>query len=195
MPNTIGTSVAYTCIVSFCRMMHSDNTAVKKGVVAPIAWLNDTGMCCRETLPATTEATKMTPSTPIFRRCARFFTLCLGAIPDARTMSESSAHIAMWHVVKNTGKRNPYTERRYLFRRITPMFEKYHAAIMPTLCAVFAAAMLPAGSKPAPAVEATWRSLATGESDPGDVSAPPCGCDRRGAMAADAKTAANDRSI
>jgi hypothetical protein len=93
----------------------------------------------------------------------------------------------MWHVVKNTGNRNPYTERRYLFRRITPMFEKYHAAIMPTLNAVFAAMTSP-GSKP-PAVEATWRSLATGESDPGDVSAPGARGRYPGAMTAEAKTA------
>jgi hypothetical protein len=35
----------------------------------------------------------------------------------------------MWHIVKKMGNLNPHTESKYLFNKMTPMLEKYHAAI------------------------------------------------------------------
>ena len=111
-------------------MMSSDRSAVKKGVVAPMAWLKDTGMNRRETFPPTTEATNTTANTAIFKRCLRLFRFCLGTNPKLRVAAASTKHITMWHMVKKIGNLNPQTLSKYLFKRITPMLEKYHAAIV-----------------------------------------------------------------
>ena len=85
IPSTIGRSVTYTSLVSFCRMMKSDRSAVKKGVVAPMAWLNDTGMNRRLMFPPTTDATKTTARTATLMACRRDLRFCRGAMPAVRT--------------------------------------------------------------------------------------------------------------
>lgn len=47
------------------------NPAVKNGVVAPIAWLKETGRNCSEIFPLTTEKQKMTLRAEILRNCIR----------------------------------------------------------------------------------------------------------------------------
>ena len=111
-------------------MMNRLNSAVKNGVVAPMAWLKLTGMNRRLMFPPTTDATNTVASTATFARCLLDFRFCLGTKPDARTANDSAAHITMWHMVRKMGYLNPQTLRRYLLSRITPMLEKYQAAIM-----------------------------------------------------------------
>eukprot|EP00192_Tetraselmis_astigmatica_P017106 CAMPEP_0117676918 /NCGR_PEP_ID=MMETSP0804-20121206/16467_1 /TAXON_ID=1074897 /ORGANISM="Tetraselmis astigmatica, Strain CCMP880" /LENGTH=124 /DNA_ID=CAMNT_0005486165 /DNA_START=347 /DNA_END=718 /DNA_ORIENTATION=- len=55
MPKTTGINAAYVARDSAAPRIMKERRAVKKGVVAPIAWLNDTGMYSRLMLPATTE--------------------------------------------------------------------------------------------------------------------------------------------
>lgn len=45
--------------------------AVKKGVVAPTAWLKETGRKRKEMFPVTTEKQKMVPSAAILRSWGR----------------------------------------------------------------------------------------------------------------------------
>mmetsp|Transcript_4541 Transcript_4541/g.11422 ORF Transcript_4541/g.11422 Transcript_4541/m.11422 type:complete len:244 (+) Transcript_4541:165-896(+) len=95
MPSTMGTRVPYTSMVSFWRMMNSDSSAVKKGVVAPMAWLKDTGMKRRDTLPPTTEVTNTTASTATLMKCRRLLMPCLGTNPQMRHTRLRKAHITM----------------------------------------------------------------------------------------------------
>ena len=157
MPNTIGTSVTYVSEVSFCRMMNRLKSAVKNGVVAPIAWLKLTGMNLNEMFPPTTDATNTTARTATFARCLLDFRFCLGTNPDARTANDSAAHISMWHMVRKMGYLNPQTLRRYLLSKITPMLEKYHAAITLSVYALIEDATARARARRVRAGEGTAR--------------------------------------
>ena len=44
---TAALALPTTSAASFLRMIKKANMVVKKGVVAPIAWLNDVGMYCK----------------------------------------------------------------------------------------------------------------------------------------------------
>lgn len=50
--------------------------AVKKGVQAPMAWLNDTGMYLRDTFPNPTDVTKTSARTQILMNCSLVLTYC-----------------------------------------------------------------------------------------------------------------------
>ena len=128
--------MTYTSPVSFWRMMKSESNAVKKGVVAPMAWLKLTGMKRRETLPPTTLATNTTANTATFTRWRRDLRACRGAMPEARTANESERQATMWHAVRKMGNLKPHTLSRYLLSKITPMLLKYHAAIISTVYAL-----------------------------------------------------------
>ena len=93
IPRTMGTKVMYVCVLSLCRMMNKERSAVKNGVVAPMAWLKETGMNRSEMLPPTTDATKTTARTAILIACFLPLMACLGTTPDARTAMERNAHI------------------------------------------------------------------------------------------------------
>lgn len=125
----MGMSVRYTSKVSFWRMMNRLSSAVKKGVVAPMAWLNETGMKRSDTLPPTTEATNTTASTATLMRWRRDLIACRCTSPLTRTPAARHAHITMWHMVRKMGYLKPHTESRYLLSRMTPMLEKYQASI------------------------------------------------------------------
>lgn len=56
---------------SLRNVMRKLKTAVKKGVVAPMAWLKETGMYLREVLPQTTEKQKTRERAAILRNCLR----------------------------------------------------------------------------------------------------------------------------
>ena len=92
-PSTTGTSVRYVTQPSRRRCKTNAMTAVKNGVVAPMAWLNDTGMKRSEMLPPTTDATKTTARTAILMACFLPLMACFGTIPDARTVMERNAHM------------------------------------------------------------------------------------------------------
>ena len=66
-PMTTGTRVAYTSKVSVFMVIKYANTAVKNGVVAPIARFNDTGRYLSEMFPLITEAQKTKLSTQILK--------------------------------------------------------------------------------------------------------------------------------
>ena len=110
---------------------------MKKGVVAPMAWLNDTGMNRRLMFPPTTDATKTTARTATLMACRRDLRFCRGAMPAVRTAKARVAHMprTMCIMVRKMGNLNPHTERRYLFSRMTPILLKYHAAIITTVYA------------------------------------------------------------
>ena len=75
------------------------------------------------------DATNTTARTATFIKCLLDVRFCRGTIPDARTANDRNAHIPMWHMVRKMGYLNPQTLRRYLLSKITPMLEKYQAAI------------------------------------------------------------------
>jgi hypothetical protein len=80
IPTTTGTSDPYTGQASLFMVMAAAKTAVKKGVVAPMAWLKETGRKRREMLPPTTEVQKMTDSAQILTNWLRERMGCIGTI-------------------------------------------------------------------------------------------------------------------
>lgn len=63
----------------------AEKRAVKKGVVAPTAWLKETGRKRSEMLPPTTVKQNTSASTEIFTSCRRDLTDCLGTSPISDT--------------------------------------------------------------------------------------------------------------
>lgn len=60
------------------RVIRYANTAVKNGVVAPTAWLNETARYRSEMFPPTTDKQKMKPRDDILRNWTRDLMLCMG---------------------------------------------------------------------------------------------------------------------
>lgn len=83
--------------------MAKASRAVKAGVVAPTAWLKDTGMNLRLTLPSTTVRQKMSASSEIFQNWRRDLTACSGTMREAATAYDMQEQASMWHSVRNTG--------------------------------------------------------------------------------------------
>eukprot|EP01018_Ginkgo_biloba_P024665 Gb_07131 [translate_table: standard] len=79
-PVTTGISVTYVNHASLLTVIMYANTAVKNGVVAPTAWLKDTGRYLNEIFPHTTEVQKITLSAEIFINCKRERIVCIGTI-------------------------------------------------------------------------------------------------------------------
>ena len=77
-PVTTGTRVAYVSQASLFTVIKYAKTAVKKGVVAPTAWLNDTGRYRSDTLPPTTDVQNTTLRVAIFVNCTRDLIVCNG---------------------------------------------------------------------------------------------------------------------
>ena len=84
IPKTMGTKVMYVCVLSLCRMMNKERSAVKNGVVAPMAWLKETGMNRSEMLPPTTDATKTTARTDAVSWSSVKCPLRANPTPDSR---------------------------------------------------------------------------------------------------------------
>lgn len=63
MPRTTGTSARYVDTVSLEPIMTKPSAAVNSGVVAPIAWLKDTGIYFNEAFPRMIAMVKATDST------------------------------------------------------------------------------------------------------------------------------------
>mgnify|MGYP006973970731 CR=1 FL=1 len=59
--------------------------AVKKGVVAPIAWLNETGKYLKDVFPHTTEKEKIKLNEMTLTSCWADEMYCLGTIPSHAT--------------------------------------------------------------------------------------------------------------
>ena len=79
-PVTTGMRVTYVSQASLFKVIRYAKTAVKNGVVAPIAWLNETGKKRREMLPLTTEAQKTRLRAEIFMNWTRDRMVCMGTI-------------------------------------------------------------------------------------------------------------------
>merc|ERR1711907_814906 len=80
IPTTTGMSEMYVTRDSNLAWISAASMAVKKGVVAPIAWLKETGMYLSDTFPSTIEVTKTPASVQIFTSCDLVCTYCRGKI-------------------------------------------------------------------------------------------------------------------
>ena len=112
--------------------MNKLTNAVKKGVVAPIAWLKDTGMNLSEIFPPTTDTTNTRERTETLNMC-RLFRICWrGTNPVKRTTMLRIKHESMCSIVRKIGYLKPQRLNKYLFNNNTPILDMYHDAIMQT---------------------------------------------------------------
>lgn len=78
--------------------------AVKKGVVAPIAWLKLTGMYLSDRFPKTIVRQKMVASRQILDSCFLLLRGLMGVHFPKERRYPRVEHANMWHSVKNTGR-------------------------------------------------------------------------------------------